>query len=395
MKYINKYLLITFFIAVILALPILTKIEKSQGVSVSENRALAKPPVLTAENVFSGAYLPGWNTYLSDHLWRRDDWLCCDTAIKLAAGHRVVRDVVVTPTALLPYIASDAPDPDAEPRAAAMADKYAALAKFTAEHGGVFLYINVPEQQSMFSGIYPAGMATGMLRINSQNNAFAAAMAARGVNYLDMRPVFVSAAADENALLYYARTDHHYNMRGAFLTYETLCATLSRLGVDARVKTGASFCTLTNTFNGSRGRKINNLNGFNDKLEYVTWDDPVPFTRFDNGALIPPLVYMMPASSEQEIEYTLYMGGDIPETIITTDRPELPNALIFGDSFTNALETVLYTSFNTTVGLDFRYNKTKSICDYIAEYKPAVVICLRDDTATLSADGNGGFTIDN
>ena len=35
------------------------------------------------------------------------------------------------------------------------------------------------------------------------------------------------------------------------------------------------------------------------------------------------------------------MGGDIAETVIQTDRPELPNALIFGDSFTWAAAKAL------------------------------------------------------
>ena len=69
------------------------------------------------------------------------------------------------------------------------------------------------------------------------------------------------------------------------------------------------------------------------------------------------------------------MGGDIAETVIETGRSWLPDCIIFGDSFTNALETALYCSFDTTVALDFRHNKARTIYDYIEEYKPDVVIC--------------------
>ena len=387
-KSLNKYLLTAFFAAVIFAVPVLTKLEQPKEISVAENRALALPPSLSPESVFDGSYFTGWETYLSDHIWMREGWLLAYTAYEIGLGHHVVRDVVITPTALLPYFASDAPDKYAAASASAMAAKYAALAMHVSENGGVFLYINVPEQCSMLRGLYPAGLYTGELRYGSQNDAFASSMAADGVSYLDMRPAF---EATGNAAEFYSQTDHHYNLRGAYLTYQTLCQTLSSLGLDVTAKTDATFNTLPNTFNGSRGRKIYNLTPFNDKLIYITWDDPVAFTRSDNGTGSVPQVYMMPAAADEDVAYTLYMGGDVGETVIETGRPDLPDALIFGDSFTNALETMLYCSFNTTVSLDFRYNTSKSLYDYIAEYRPDVVICLRDDTATLSTDGNGNL----
>ena len=78
------------------------------------------------------------------------------------------------------------------------------------------------------------------------------------------------------------------------------------------------------------------------------------------------------------------MGGDVAETIIRTERPELPTALIFGESYTNAVETVLWTAFDETHSLDLRYYTYCSLKEYIAAYQPDVVICLRDDTSYLS-----------
>ena len=86
--------------------------------------------------------------------------------------------------------------------------------------------------------------------------------------------------------------------------------------------------------------------------------------------------------------YNLYMGGDHGETIIRTDRPELPSALVFGDSFTNALETVLYASFNETRSLDLRHYTERSLREYIEDYRPDVVICVRNNTFFYVNDGN-------
>ena len=113
----------------------------------------------------------------------------------------------------------------------------------------------------------------------------------------------------------------------------------------------------------------------------------MPFTRTDNGAAVPATLYTLPEEGSV-VDYNIYMGGDIAETVLQTDRPELPDLLIFGDSFTNPLETLLYTGFNETRCLDLRYYQG-SLLDYVRTYQPDVVLCVRDDTAYLSPEGNG------
>ena len=83
------------------------------------------------------------------------------------------------------------------------------------------------------------------------------------------------------------------------------------------------------------------------------------------------------------------MGGDIAETVIATNRPELPSILLFGDSFTNAVETFLYTSFDKTRSLDLRHYTGMALTEYVRLYRPEIVVCLRDDANYLTETGNG------
>jgi hypothetical protein len=126
-----------------------------------------------------------------------------------------------------------------------------------------------------------------------------------------------------------------------------------------------------------------------DKLTYAVLSEPVPFGRKNNNKETTPSVFGMPYSADAPLAYTFYMGGDIALTEIDTNRDWLPNLLVFGDSFTNAVETIIYTSFNRTVSLDLRHYHEMSLIDYISGYKPDYVICIRDDTTYLSFDGNG------
>ena len=41
--------------------------------------------------------------------------------------------------------------------------------------------------------------------------------------------------------------------------------------------------------------------------------------------------------------------------------------------------------------LDLRYYTEKTLSEYIREYRPDVVLCIRDDLNYLSTEGNGDF----
>ena len=112
----------------------------------------------------------------------------------------------------------------------------------------------------------------------------------------------------------------------------------------------------------------------------------------ERGITAPVLFLTAKAEGEDEraIVYTDYMGGDIAETVIRTDRPELPNALIFGDSFTNPVECLAYYSFNELRSVDLRHYTAQSLSDYIAAYQPDV-LCVRDYQSLLLREFNGDF----
>ena len=58
------------------------------------------------------------------------------------------------------------------------------------------------------------------------------------------------------------------------------------------------------------------------------------------------------------------------------------------DSFTNALETLLYASFDETHILDLRHYTEKSLKDYISKYRPDIVLCIQNNTFYYTATGN-------
>ena len=111
--------------------------------------------------------------------------------------------------------------------------------------------------------------------------------------------------------------------------------------------------------------------------------------RYDWGKDTPsPAGWITRPESDWENVFYGYMCGDISETVLQTGRPELPDALIFGDSFTNALETLLYASFDETRVLDLRHYDAMSLRAYIDTYRPDIVLCVQNDTFYYLGGGN-------
>ncbi len=149
------------------------------------------------------------------------------------------------------------------------------------------------------------------------------------------------------------------------------------------------FSAVEAPFLGSRSRALYYLPRLHDDFYTFALKKPIAFTRADNGQPVPASVIRLPEPLSGGVGYGAYMGGDIAETVIATNRPELPSILLFGDSFTNAVETFLYTSFDKTRSLDLRHYTGMALTEYVRLYRPEIVVCLRDDANYLTETGNG------
>lgn len=383
-------LFIALFTLVLAAVPAVTLLRDAGDVSILENRTLAPLPQLTAENVLSGDYFGGMESYLTDRAAGRNTLVKTDILLRMELLRQpVVNSTVVTEDLLLPFQSYGRWDTSylAEQCAAAaagMADVQTLLDQW----GGRFFAVGLPEQYSYFGARYPGYLENRNWFLSELHSAYAGALAEAGICYLDMSEVFASQG---QPVEYYFTSDHHYTLYGALATAEALTETINaKLGLSLTVPQEESFLIreLPNPFLGSRNRELGYLWESSEKLAVAEPKTPVPFTREDNGAPAAASVYALPGTDTENIAYTVYMGGDMAETIIRTGRPELPDALIVGASFTNALECVIYTAFDEMRSLDFRYYTEKSLQEYIEEYRPDIVIYVCDDTSYLSGTDN-------
>ena len=378
-------------LAGLLAVPLgVTLWSRKETTAYYESRALAKFPAITWESLWDGSFGADFESWLSDHIPGRTTLLKADTAVQLNVLKRpVVNDMIPGGDVLLPKLEFGAYSPETYKNIVGpIADNFAKLDAHIAANGGDFLFVGLPEQRVYFQDEFPDDMNSHKEEAQVADDIFAKALTDRGIDFLDMRTVFDDAGHPAN---YYSAVDHHYTYYGAYAAYRAILDDLNAGGWDLPVLTedDLEFRELPNPYIGSRNKKLYNLWPNTEKAVIGIQKEPVAFTRTDNGQPSDRPLFIVKDDPVLPTTYDLYMGGDFGETVLKTDRPDLPNVLIFGDSFTNAMETLLYASFNETHILDLRHYKERSLKDYIADYQPDIVLCVMNDTFYYTTTGNG------
>lgn len=368
-------------------------LQPKETMSRYENRALAELPQFSAETAADGSYFTKLETALCDHSPFRDGLLRLRTRLDLLLARPVINTVIPTESGvILPYLEYEAVHPETVRAAAEKnAEELRELQRRIEGYGGKFLFVPVPGQYTYFQENYPSYLNNGEEKAAVSYEAFMQKAKENGLNVLDISSAW---AAEGNPKDYMSSVDHHYTFAGGASVYERIIARLQEMGVPVE-KAELQTETLENVYLGSRAVRLCELWESEERLTYGYPTKQISFTRYDWGNKTPgaETVLALPAG-EEPVRYTLYMGNDVSETILQTNREELPDCLIFGDSFTNLQETLLYASFDEMRSLDLRHFKESSLWDYVEEHHPPVVICIHDQEVLSSFGGMGDLLSD-
>lgn len=394
-KKLSNVIFIVLFSLFLLAALGATILLSNGEYSYFENRILAQMPEITKENVISGEYFTGVESYLKDHAAGRNTLLKLDTGIKLFINVKllncpVVNETVVLDDVLLPFNAYETVSSDTVNfKAQAMAENLTELTELVESYGGEYYYVLVPCQYVSYADEYPWYLNNRDEYTNASRKALYEALEDTNVSLIDMYDILLNEELRGSVA---SRVDNHYTIYGAYLTYLEIMKAINSDAdpiLDELEEGEYTITEMPNHYIGSRLRKLFNMNSIDEKLSILTPNEPVTFTRYDNGNENVSTVYSMPATEYNWVEYALYMGGDVAETVIDTGREDLPSILIYGDSFTNAVESIIYYSFGEMRSIDLRYYKDMTLGDYIRLYQPDYVVCIRDYEQIISTDNNG------
>jgi len=386
-----KYTVIILFVSFLIIGAIFTTLSYSETISWFENRSLNEMPTISVDGIMDGSYFSNLEKFLADRAAMRNILLRVKALSDNVLFDRPnVNDIVIGDDVLLMY----------RDYSYSNAQRYSeewyvsGLSNFNdivTSYGGYFCYVGVPTQYNFYEELYPNYLENMAEETEMTNETFSAFAKNKGVPYIDMGPILKEA---KNSDELFFKTDHHYTLRGAYLTYTSIIDKINAdcgtsLSYPLESDGGITFSTVPNKYIGSYSRKVFALSSVSEHLTMASFGKDIPFKRYDNGNESPSYVYAAPADNVTDLVYSYYMGGDIANTVIDTGRDDLPSILIYGDSFTNALESILYYSFDEMHSVDLRHYNEMTLAEYVELYKPDYVICVRDYDNLVTPYGNG------
>lgn len=392
MKKITQIFFVVIVLALLASLSVLTVFfpqTRPNEYDVWENRNLADKPSLSASTIFDGSYFSALENFLADHLYGRASILTLNVRYQLFKNNPSVNDIIITDSVLLRdngiYDRYDTTYLEASDT---VANRLRSASDATQEIGGVFLFVGIPTQRMIFANEYPSYMNNDTEYMSNITAHFSAALDAHNINTLFLQNALQASGIPMTQL--YSPIDHHFTLTGAYLCCEQVIQELNNLGCNVpMLPEDINFEALSNPMLGTYNRKLYGCTDITGQLLIYGTKASVPYERWDNGIKTDAPIFELGKTTTEYVTYSVYMGGDKAETIIKTNRPSLSKLLIVGDSFTNAMETMLYLSFDEMRSLDYRYYTEKSLTSYIAEYQPDIVLFIRDASVYTSVDGNG------
>jgi len=206
-----------------------------------------------------------------------------------------------------------------------------------------FIFLIAPNKHNVYPEYYPFERPEGITRTEQ---IMAAVPDNLKNNFIYPRDVIIQNKTKELPLYY--ETDTHWNMAGAYCVFEVLLDCMKHL------------------FPETNFPKID----FTTEISYDSWGDIVSMSGFSGyGKRTIPDIHPVNGWGN----YYQYEKNDgINGVIIKNNDSSLPKAIIFRDSFFNALE-----SFTSTIFSSAEYNWrpfTETDKSYILENKPDIII---------------------
>ena len=356
------------FIAALFLPPLL--FDRTSVVSQKENRNLAQKPAIIADGGMNKEYFSQFDAWLGDRFGLREPLVALDSVVK----NRRKSKYALTDRALegkdgwVFYI--DGKDGANlvdfyklnlldEATFSRIEDNVRETVEWCAEHGIKVLYFIAPNKHSVYSEYYPFDRPEGITR----GDQVAATINAGGADCFFPRDLLLEKKDSAPFRLYF-KTDTHWNSLGAYYAYEVLRGKFEALFPEVQFP---QITYRTEIQEGAyRGDLIPMLNKPDmEENEYIqVTPDGAEFEDFYK--------YIMPEGCNVSPISLIISMPQFGSVRTYNKDSALPRALIFRDSFFNALEPFVSPLFSE---VDYvRKDFMEADKERILEYKPDIVI---------------------
>ncbi|SFB04464.1 MULTISPECIES: DHHW family protein [unclassified Bacillus (in: firmicutes)] len=390
MKKIINILFISTFLIIIFSVGIISYVKDDRPISPVENRTLAQRPFIDPKTIVSGKFFKDFETYFADQIYGRDHILKAYTKEQLFLKRAIINDIVVAKNDWLLY----------EPSAAGIAyeemDKSLANLKTLADETGVEVHFAAaPYKMNMLENIYPT-FINEQLGIKRQQ--YFMSHLPSNVHGINLYQSYKEEFTQDQLETMFFKTDHHWNIDGAFIGYQKIINGLSDnskifKGKPLEKENMKMVCNHEAQFVGSLNQRLYSMvntegekacyyepffDADHGKVSTKTWDGKVYNNIKD--------IYASGVNRKDTIMYGHLFTWDYPEIKFEYDNaPNDLHVLILKDSYGNPIQPFLAQHFSKTSILDIRHYQEKSIAQYVKDNKVDMILFVYNDSNLTGA----------
>lgn len=323
--------------------------------------------------------------YTSDDLFHKTDFINLSGLYARLTGRRKHNDIYLTKNGMITLLME-------QQNMTPLADNFIRFSENLSSADIPFLYVQAPYKEDFSDSILPDGVFSYG---NENADALLSKLKNANVNTLDLRP-HINATC-ELIDTYYFRTDHHWNIDGAFLGFQLISQQLEEMlpGAQDLTYTDKNLWqrhTLEDWFLGSRGKRVGVYFCGVDDYSWLTPTFPTQMTTtiekngtqlsgdFAGANLHPE--FLNEKDYFNTNVYCNYIGGDFP--MVRHHNPDAPNPqklLLIKDSYSLPVQAFLSTLFREVEVIDPRYYPNYDITTYAFISQPDLVLMLYNPSA--------------
>lgn len=383
MKKIIHILFITAFLAIIFSVGIYSYFEPDRPTSTVENRTLAQRPIISKQTVTSGVFFKKFETYFSDQLYGRDEIIKAYTKEQLLLHRSIINNIVVAKDNWLLY------NPSTQRMYKDIDQSLAKLQELSDETGVEIYFAATPYKMNILKNIYPSFINE---QLGVENQKYFMSHLPSSVHGINMYQYFKDTYSQDQLETMYFKTDHHWNIDGAFAGYQKIINDISASsklfkGKPLEKENLKLVCNNKSAFVGTLNLRLYSIIDTKDeKICYYS-----PFFNPNKGKVVAKQIYGENLTNIKDI----YAAGFTRDTVFyghlfTWDLPEINfeyqntgndlHLLVLKDSYVNPIQPFLAQHFNKTSILDIRHYHEKTVAQYIKDNKIDIVLVAYNDS---------------
>lgn len=358
MQKIKRYPLLILFTLFLFVTTVADMCVNNRVFSEMENKYLTQKPAFSWSQLFKNQYTPKYETYINDQFVGRDWWITVKSVSESAFGKIKNNGIVYGSDHYLfeEYLTTD------EDR---IERNIGFLNEFVQTYGNqVPVTVSViPSSYAILGDYLPTGLH------NVDQRAYCEQIRSQiESEWLDLFPVMTQTAADaaafnasrepnEEELLAYYRTDHHWTSYGAYRAYQAFAASRGKMPVE--LETLKPYLYYLPDFYGSYFSKCKLYSALPDTI--AVYDLPVDSVTV-GGEQKPTLHNTAQWGVRDKHAGLLWGNADV--TVIksrnnrTQEDGKTSRVLLFKDSFGNSFAPFLTYNYDEVYVVDLRSNLT-------------------------------------